>query len=351
MALTVSCERPCGCELPGQVAGLLLAAADCGLGSITLYGTDAAPRGAAGGIEALVEANPLLVAAAGKVEETPVDEFGYLVVSRGDRFLLLRDEENDRRYSIFIPATAEAACLAARIAYLVAVIMGFPAAKVLDVRSGVNELLANIVEHGGRGAGDTWIQTTLERAGESLCVSIVDKGIEFDPRAGIEPGGEEFSSGRGKFGPAMLGRIHHSFRYERKNGYNRVYFNRRMSHGGEHAREKDMAGFEIGEPRRLSHGAGLIELRGDLDARGALAVETLRSALLERRLLNIVLDFSRVALISSAGVGALLGMVSEIRAEGGEIRLTGVGAEVRSLLNQLNLEGYFRLMDPGEATA
>jgi len=353
MDITVRCDPRCGPALPGQVIGLLEASADCGVSSITLHGCEHLDPPVARSMGAILGTNLMLRTAPDAPPPACVDEFEYIVISQGARLLLLRDERDERRYSIFIPATHEMVTVAARIAYLTAVVLGFSGPKAFDVRFSVHELLSNIVEHGLTHHGRTWIQTTLERTGEVLCVSIVDKGIEFDPTAGNEFDLDNYlDSGMHKgLGLMLLRRMHNSFRYERKNGYNRVYFNRAMSEDIDPEQEKKMMTFEIGEPIEFRDGIKRIELRGDLDSKGALAMETLLGSLLEKRLLSIVLDFEHVPFISSAGVGMLLGMVSTIREEGGEVWFSGMSHKVMSVLKLLNLQDFFKIIDTEEAKA
>lgn len=353
MDITVRCDPRCGPSLPGQVISLLEASADCGVGSITLHGCGRVDPPVARSLDALLLTNPVLRTAPAAPRQAPAGEFEYVVISQGARLLLLRDERDERRYSIFIPATHEMVTVAARIAYLTAVVLGFPGPKAFDVRFSVHELLSNIVEHGLANQGKTWIQTTLERAGDSLCVSIVDKGIGFDPTEGGEFDLDQYlDSGMHKgLGLMLLRRMHSSFRYERKNGYNRVYFNRAMSEDIEPEQEKKMMTFEIGEPVEFRDGVKRIELSGDLDSKGALAMETLLASLIEKRLLSIVLDFEHVPFISSAGVGMLLGMVSTIRDEGGEVWFAGISNKVMSVLKLLNLQDFFKILDAEEAKA
>jgi anti-anti-sigma factor len=353
MEITVRCDPRSGPALPGLVIGLLEAAADCGVGSITLHGCGDLDSPVSRSVNALLEANPYVRLSSEAPSQVSVDGFEYIVISQGARLLLLRDERDERRYSIFIPATHEMVTVAARIAYLTAVVLGFSGPKAFDVRFSVHELLSNIVEHGLTHQGRTWIQTTLERSGDTLCVSIVDKGIEFDPTAGSEFDlGNYLDSGMNKgLGLMMLRRMHSSFRYERKNGYNRVYFNRTMSENIDPEQERKMMTFEIGEPVDFRDGIKRIELKGDLDSKGALAMETLLGSLLEKRLLSVVLDFDQVPFISSAGVGMLLGMVSAIREEGGEVWFAGMSNKVMSVLKLLNLQDFFKVLDSEEAKA
>lgn len=353
MQIVVQCDPRGGPSLTGRIISLLEAAADCDVSLITICGCERLDPASSRGITALRSANPLLRTAAPMPPPATFDEFEYIVIAQEARLLLLRDQRNELSYSIFVPATPEMVTVAARIAYLTSVVLGFPAQKAFDIRFSVYELLSNIVEHGLTHQGTTWIQTTLERTGDSLCVSITDKGIEFDPTQGGEFDLDAYlGSGMHKgLGLMMLRRMHRSFRYERKNGYNRVYFNRTMSEDVDPEQERKMMTFEIGEPVEFRDGVKRIELRGDLDSKGALAMETLLGSLLEKRLLSVVLDFNAVPFISSAGVGMLLGMVSAIREEGGEVWFTGMSRKVMSVLKLLNLQDFFRILDAEEAKA
>ncbi len=111
-----------------------------------------------------------------------------------------------------------------------------------------------------------------------------------------------------------------------------------------------MAHFEASEPRPSADGSHLIRLSGDLDTKGALAMERLLGELIERKIARVTLDFEKVPFVSSAGVGILLGIVSSLRDAGGEVVFTKISPKVRSVFRLLNLEDYFTIREQVESS-
>ena len=110
-----------------------------------------------------------------------------------------------------------------------------------------------------------------------------------------------------------------------------------------------MSSMEVGEFIDLGNGITKIDLNGDLDAKGALALEKLLGELLDKRILRVVLDFENVHFVSSAGIGMLLGSTSTIRDEGGEVWFTRVSKNVLSVFELLNLNDFFLVMETEES--
>ena len=60
---------------------------------------------------------------------------------------------------------------------------------------------------------------------------------------------------------------------------------------------------------------------------------------------SLVLDFSRVPYIDSAGVGALVGAYVRHKKEGHSLTLAGVSERVRGTLKVTQVEGFFNYTD------
>ena len=107
--------------------------------------------------------------------------------------------------------------------------------------------------------------------------------------------------------------------------------------------------FTVGEPVRTKDGSYLIVLEGDLDTKGALVMEDLMTQLLDMKMFRVIFDFEKVPFVSSAGVGILLGIVSSLREENGEVTLLNVSPKVKSVFGLLNLDDYFAIIDTQES--
>ena len=97
------------------------------------------------------------------------------------------------------------------------------------------------------------------------------------------------------------------------------------------------------------------------DIRGDVAVLTVTGALmsgpevtrfhdhvkmlLKDGITNLVVDFSKVKWFGSAMLGVLTASLASLRAEGGDLRLTGITKKIESILMVTRLAGTFRTLD------
>ena len=348
--LTVLCDRDELMEIPGYVASLIIVAEECEISKLVMRHTGGIPSHISSIAETLVERNPWIsleeIPDTGNSIELPV----FTTVTCTENFLLLRENDTDRMYTLFVSAERESVELAARTAYLISNIMGFPGSTAFDVKFGVYEILMNVIDHDTVIDGRNWFQIKIERKDRKLSVSIVDTSREFDPTSEREFDLDEYVFGgkRRGLGLILMKRMYESFQYERKNGLNRTFFDRALPFTDDVEKENEMASMEVGECVDLGNGVIKIELTGDLDAKGALALETLMGELLEKEILKVVLDFEKIHFVSSAGIGMLLGLTSTMRDEGGEVWLTKVSKQVLSVFALLNLDDFFLVKDSEE---
>jgi anti-anti-sigma factor len=146
----------------------------------------------------------------------------------------------------------------------------------------------------------------------------------------------------------MTRKISKQLHYTRECGFNKITFEKVIPNdypSPDAGKEDEMEQFVVGEPRRLEDGSYMIELEGDLDTKGALVMEDLLTQLLEQKMHNVVLDFKKVPFVSSAGVGMLLGMVSSLRDEGGDVNFMNVTPKIISVLRLLNLDDFFTIKE------
>ncbi len=65
---------------------------------------------------------------------------------------------------------------------------------------------------------------------------------------------------------------------------------------------------------------------------------------------RFVIDFTRTAYIDSSGLGALVSMSKRVRQGGGDLRLSGLNEDLRSLFDLTKLDTLFAISDtPAEA--
>ena len=105
------------------------------------------------------------------------------------------------------------------------------------------------------------------------------------------------------------------------------------------------SGFSFWEAPQLSDGLPVLALSGSIDADAA----ELLNEELQRRLRQgqnrFALDFSSVGFLGSSGLGTLIASIAEARDEGGDLVLCGFTAELRHVLELLDLLNYVTLIN------
>jgi anti-anti-sigma factor len=350
MVFHIDCGGVKGVKLLKRLVSLIMVAYDCSVESLVCTIPDNIDHLLKENTRHLIEVNSMIDAIYGEPDQGDDSEFGYVILGRDAGFIMLRDEENSNKYTIFLSALEENVNLASRCSYITASVLGFSSFDSFEVRFSVYELLMNIVEHGTGEGFDHWIRMDMERIKDKLLLSIVDKGIGFDPTVESVFDLENYVSSdkRRGLGLIMTRKITERMKYMRDSGFNRVFFEKSMYRkrdGNNNQREKGMKEFKVSDPEKMEDGSYLITLKGDLDTKGSLVMEDLMNDLLNRNMISIVLDFESVPFISSAGVGILIGMVSSFSEEGGSAKLINITPKVQSVLSLLNLDDFFDIRD------
>jgi anti-sigma B factor antagonist len=354
MTVHVSCEGTRNWDILNKLSTLIAVSTDCGFDRIVFEPPQRLPMPTGVALAQLAERNGVMLGAGDASTESARDEFGFIVLARDPRFLCLRDSRHDTRYLIYLAACEENVDLGARIAYLLASVLGFTSLISFEIRFSVYELLSNTFEHGLEKESQQWVELIIEKNGEKLSVSLVDKGVAFDPTVVEQFDLERYMrSGKKRgLGLIMTRKIAGAIQYRRESGFNRTSFEKSNSipvGNGREAKEETVAQFIVGDPEKTQDGSYLITLEGDLDTKGALVMEDLIYQLLERKMFRVIFDFEKVPFVSSAGVGILLGIVSSLREESGEATFLNVSPKVRSVLRLLNLDDYFKIVDSRES--
>ena len=114
---------------------------------------------------------------------------------------------------------------------------------------------------------------------------------------------------------------------------------------------KDVERFSVQEVPAGESRATVIELAGQLDAHTALEFERfLERIVREEGKRNLVLDFHGLEYISSAGLGVLMGLIEEVRAAGGDMKLAALPEKIFHVLDLLGFPIVFQIFPTvGEA--
>ena len=102
----------------------------------------------------------------------------------------------------------------------------------------------------------------------------------------------------------------------------------------------------------MDSGRGHLAVTGDIDESGAEALKTRFYAMALKDLQEVVIDFSGVTLIGSAGIGKLLLFYKNLTVNGGALKLVNVPPEIYDMFCMLKLDTVFSIgMRPGASTA
>lgn len=99
-------------------------------------------------------------------------------------------------------------------------------------------------------------------------------------------------------------------------------------------------------------GVTVVQAEGQLIVSNRQELKDLVTAALDHGDRRILIDFSQTGYIDSSGLGALVSISKRIRESGGELRLSGLNEDLRSLFELTKLDTLFAIADtPQQALA
>jgi anti-sigma B factor antagonist len=107
---------------------------------------------------------------------------------------------------------------------------------------------------------------------------------------------------------------------------------------------------ELSVDTRELEGVVLLYPRGFINAHTVRLFETEIQKALDERRYNIVVSCGGLKYIASAGLGALMGVIEEVRTNGGDIRLADLNETVRNIFEILGFDHLYRIF-PTEVDA
>jgi anti-sigma B factor antagonist len=99
-------------------------------------------------------------------------------------------------------------------------------------------------------------------------------------------------------------------------------------------------------------GVTVVQVDGQLIVGNRHELKDLIQAALDRGERRLLIDFSSTGYIDSSGLGALVSISKRIREAGGELRLSGLNEDLRSLFELTKLDTLFTITEtPDQALA
>ncbi len=109
-----------------------------------------------------------------------------------------------------------------------------------------------------------------------------------------------------------------------------------------------MSEFSVGV--RCQAKVSILDLKGYLDAHTAPELEKAFQKHIDERKFNLVVNFSNLTYISSAGLGVLMQFIEEVRRNDGDIKLTNMSGRVYNVFDLLGFPMLYEIYpEEGEA--
>lgn len=107
-----------------------------------------------------------------------------------------------------------------------------------------------------------------------------------------------------------------------------------------------MEGFDV--TKNENSGVSILSIKGYLDAHTAPQLENAFQQLVDEKKYNIVVNFTDLSYISSAGLGVFMGFIEDIRKNGGDIKLTNMKPKIFRVFDLLGFPTLYDILDEEE---
>lgn len=97
--------------------------------------------------------------------------------------------------------------------------------------------------------------------------------------------------------------------------------------------------------RRQINQISVLDISGELDAHTASQLEQSLQELIVSRSINIVVNFTQLHYIASAGLGVFMAYIEDIRGLGGDIKLTNMNDRVYNVFDLLDFPTLYDIFD------
>jgi anti-sigma B factor antagonist len=91
--------------------------------------------------------------------------------------------------------------------------------------------------------------------------------------------------------------------------------------------------------------ANVLPLEGEIDLHVSPRVERALASIIKTRPPHVIVDLSGVTFIDSSGLAALIHAMQDVKQYGGKLTLSGISADVRTILETARLDQIF-VIDP-----
>lgn len=207
----------------------------------------------------------------------------------------------------------------------------------------LDELLTNTSVYGfaGREGGGGEVTVEAELRTDRVCVTLTDDGRPFDPFGVGAPDTALPVEERqiGGFGIHLVRRMMDEVSYHRRADRNVVVLTKLLTRGMT-ADQRGGGFMEI--TTRTERDVTLVAFGGNLDSNTSPEAQQALDGILAGGGRKMVIDFTALDYISSAGLRVLLGTAKRLRGGGGALRLFGLNETVREVFQ---ISGFSTILD------
>ena len=211
-----------------------------------------------------------------------------------------------------------------------------------SIQVALDEFVYNPIVYGfpqlgeGQGVGEVRVELDEDR----VRVTITDNGPPFDPLAFQDPDTELSveERGIGGLGIHLVRQMMDEVTYQRLGGTNVVVLVKRV---GEGTKAGQQGGKPMDVSTRTSEGVTIIAFAGNLDSNTSPQAQQAIDALLAGGVQKVVVDFSALDYVSSAGLRVLLSAAKRLQGPGKALRLFGLNETVREVFE---ISGFAQIL-------
>ena len=207
-----------------------------------------------------------------------------------------------------------------------------PAPIRRSVSVALDELLTNTISYGFAGREGGEVAIAVELGADRLSVTLTDDGKPFDPFGAAPPdtAGSVAERQMGGLGIHLVRRMMDEVSYQRRADRNVVVMAKLLG-GGLTAGQGGGRSMEI--TTRTQNAVTLVALAGSLDSNTSPQAQQALDGILAGGGKKMVIDFTALDYISSAGLRVLLGTAKRLSGAGGGLHLFGLNDTVREVFD------------------
>lgn len=204
----------------------------------------------------------------------------------------------------------------------------------------LDELLHNTIVYGftGREGGELGIE--VELGGDRVTVILTDDGTPFDPLALPPPDAARSVAEQriGGLGIHLVRRMMDEVSYQRRAGRNVVVLVKLLSDG---MTVGQRGGMPMDVSTRAQQDVTIIAFTGNLDSNTSPQAQQALDGILAAGAQKLVIDFTALDYISSAGLRVLLGAAKRLHGSGGALCLFGLNETIREVFE---ISGFSKIL-------